>query len=99
MKAAWGALLAAGAASVCCIAPVAGVMLGAGAMTAVAMRFEPYRPVLLGATVVLLGIAFVAVYRPHCDAVCSPRTRRFVWLVAAVAILLVAFPYYIGWLL
>lgn len=103
MKTALAAVLAAGVASACCIGPVAFVLLGAGAFGASLSALEPYRPVLLGLTTVLLGGAFYVAYRPtsDCDA-CSPasrtRTRIAVWIAAALAVALVTFPYYVEYL-
>lgn len=64
MKAAWVSVVTAVAASVCCIGPVVAVTAGASALTAVAVRFEPFRQVFLMLTVALLGFAFHRVYRP-----------------------------------
>jgi mercuric ion transport protein len=103
MKAALAAVLAAGVASACCIGPVAFVLLGAGAAGASLSALEPYRPVLLGLTAVLLGGAFYVAYRPtsDCDA-CSPssrtRTRIAVWIAAALVTAFVTFPYYVEYL-
>lgn len=103
MKTAVAAVLAAGVASACCIGPVAFVLLGAGAFGASLAVLEPYRPVLLGLTAVLLGGAFVVAYRPPSDCdTCSPASRRrtqiAVWIAAALTAALVTFPYYVGYL-
>ena len=108
MKTAWLSVVTALAASVCCIGPVVAVTLGASALTAVAVRFEPYRPVFLTLTLALLGFAFYGVYRPAIgtcspDGTCPPtanrRTRRLVWFAAVVVLSFITFPYYIGYLL
>lgn len=107
MKAAWVSVVTAVAASVCCIGPVVAVTLGAGALTAGSIRFEPYRPVFLTLTVALLGFAFYGVYRPSgdtcaTDGPCPPAANRratlIVWFVAGVVLLFVAFPYYVEYL-
>ena len=103
MKTALASVLAAGIASACCIGPVAFVLLGAGAFGASLSALEPYRPVLLVLTGVLVGGAFYIAYRPmsDCDA-CSPasrtRTRIAVWIAVALAVVLVTFPYYVEYL-
>ena len=103
MKTALAAVLAAGVASACCIGPVALVLLGVGAFGASLAALEPYRPALLGVTAVLLGGAFYVAYRPtsDCDA-CAPALRRHtriaVWIATVVAVALVTFPYYVGYL-
>lgn len=103
MKAAFASVLAAGVASACCIGPVAFVLLGAGTFGASLSALEPYRPVLLTATALLLGGAFYVAYRPTSDSdTCSSATRKrsrvAVWVAAALAAALVTFPYYVDYL-
>lgn len=100
-----GALLAALGASLCCSLPLAVALLGVGS-AALGARLEPFRPYFAAATAVLLGVAFYRAYRPvDCtpDEACAvaPRRRRariFLWIVAFVAMVLLAFPYYAAWL-
>jgi mercuric ion transport protein len=110
MKAAMGVIGAAVAASACCIGPVVFSLLGAGALGASAVKLEAYRPWFLGLTLVLVGVAFFSAYRPaaneSCSAdggACTPASRRtakiMVWIAAALAVLLITFPYYIGYLM
>lgn len=103
MKTAIASVFAAGLASACCIGPVALVLLGAGTFGASLAALEPYRPVLLASTALLLGGAFYVAYRPTPDCgTCSPasrkRTRVAVWFAAALATALVTFPYYVAYL-
>jgi len=107
MKAAFGGVAAACIASVCCIGPVVLSLLGAGALGASAVAFEPYRPWFIGVTIALLGAAFYSAYRRVpaevcADGTCPPESRRtarrLVWIAATIAVVLIAFPYYIGWL-
>jgi mercuric ion transport protein len=102
MKTALASILAAGAASACCIGPVVFVLFGAGAFGTSLAVLEPYRPALLAITASILGVAFYAAYRPLADcAACSPvsrrRTRIAVWIAAVVAVALVTFQYYVGY--
>jgi mercuric ion transport protein len=106
VKTAIGVIGSALAASACCIGPVAFSLLGAGALGASAVKLEPYRPWFIAFTVVLLGLAFYSAYRPvsaeQCaDGACTPRSRRparvLAWLATVTAVVLIAFPYYIGW--
>jgi len=69
MKAAWVSILTAIAASLYCIGPVVAVTAGA-ALTAVAVRFEPFRPLFLTLSLGLLGFAFYRVY-PRSSAACA----------------------------
>jgi len=104
MKAVVASVVAAAAASVCCIGPVVAAALGAGALGAASTRMEPYRPWFLGVTMILLGMSFVSAYRlePECaDGTCAPASRRsakIILLIAVVVVgLLAAFPYYMRW--
>ena len=100
-----GALVSALGASACCILPVAVALLGVGS-AALAARLEPLRPYLLATTVLLLGFAVYRAYRPlECapgEACAVPSARRrfriVLWVVTAVALALVTFPYYASWL-
>ena len=106
MKAVVGSVVAAVAASVCCIGPVVAAAIGAGALGAASTRLEPYRPWFLGLTAILLGTAFVTTYggRPAtcADGSCAPSSRRtakiVLWVAVVVVGLLAAFPYYSKWL-
>lgn len=106
MKTAIGIIGSSLAASACCIGPVAFSLLGAGAFGASAVKLEPYRPWFIAFTVILVGLAFYSAYRPiaaeQCaDGTCTPESRRparlLAWLAGVTAIVLIAFPYYIGW--
>lgn len=106
MKTAIGGMGAAAIASACCIGLVAFSMIGAGALSASAVKLEPYRPWFIGLTAVLVGVAFHSAYvrtvTGGCDAsACTPLSRRaariLAWVAATLAALLIAFPYYIGW--
>jgi len=102
MKAVVGSVVAAVAASVCCVGPVVAAAIGAGALGAASRWFEPYRPWLLGLTAILLGMAFVTTYRREpatcADGSCAPSSRRtakvVLWMAVVVVGLLAAFPYY-----
>lgn len=106
MKAMIGAVVAAVGASICCIGPVVLTALGAGALSAAAIKVEAYRPALLIVTVTFLGAGFYTTYRPSAaqscapDGTCQPSSRRVakvvLWLATVLVILLVTFPYYIN---
>lgn len=102
-----GSLLAAIAASLCCIGPLVAVVMGAGAFGAAAV-FEAVRPYLLGLTGLLLASAFYLVYRKReaqCeDGLCnvqgaSRASKVMLWLTTVGVIAFVLFPYYSGALL
>lgn len=103
-----GALASGIAASVCCLGPLALALTGLGG-GALLLKFEPYRPYLLGVTTVFLGAAFLLAYgRPtsgECasDGSCLPAPRRrghrtFLWIVTVFVLLAAMFPYYSEWL-
>lgn len=103
-----GALASAIAASVCCLGPLALALMGLGG-GALLLKFEPYRPYLLGATAVFLGAAFFVAYRRppagECasDGTCPPASSRkgqrtALWIVTLIVLLAATFPYYSKWL-
>lgn len=105
-------IVAAVAASLCCILPIAFAILGVSAVGASA-AFSAWRPYLLGITGFLLAAGFYFAYRPRrsgCaagEACAIPsaqrRGRTTLWIGTALVIALAAFPAYSGpvarWLL
>ena len=105
MKVVIASVVAAAAASVCCIGPVVAAVLGAGALGSMSTKFEPYRPYFLTLTALLLGVGFVSAYRhePACaDESCPPASRRtartLLWIAVVLVVLLAGFSYYMRWL-
>jgi mercuric ion transport protein len=101
-----GSILAAVAASICCIGPLVAVMLGVGSLAA-ASGLQKSRPLFLGATFVLLGGAWYLTYRkPKAEqcaegAACAagPAARGgevVLWVATALAVALAALPLYAG---
>lgn len=108
-KARWatgGALFAAALSSACCWLPL--VLVGFGASAAgVSGIMDTYRPVMLGATSMLLGGGFYLVYfrKPHCEPgttceVPNPSLRRLnritLWIATVIVAGLAFFPNYSG---
>jgi mercuric ion transport protein len=105
-----GPLALAGAAgilgSLCCVGPLAAVLLGlGGGVAATLVAFEPYRPLFMGVALGALGYAAWKIYRSPAVA-CAPgevcavpgvsRTYKVVfWIVAVAVLLLLAAPYYL----
>lgn len=68
--------------------------------------FLPYRPVFIGLTLLLMGLSFYLTYRQPksvCaeEAGCAARSarglnRKWLWLIAALALLLVLAPYWLA---
>ena len=79
--------------SACCIGPLAVVFslvgLSSSTMLVIENLFGPYRPYILGLTVLFLGIGFYAAYRKEpCEdgKVCAiPATRRLQRILLCVA--------------
>jgi mercuric ion transport protein len=99
-----GSIIAAIAASLCCLGPLVAVALGIGAFGAAA-AFESIRPYLLGLTALLLAVAFYLTYRKRevrCeDGSCqvhsaSRASKLMLWLATIAVIAFAAFPYYSG---
>lgn len=103
-----GSVIASLAASLCCILPVVAGVLGVSGSVAAAF-FAPWRPYLLAATFMLLGLGFFLTYTYRrraqpCEvgSVCGRPSfgrwnRALLWLATMLVLLFAAFPYYGGW--
>ncbi|MCC3152795.1 mercuric transport protein MerTP [Hymenobacter sp. BT770] len=96
-------LLAALAASLCCITPLLAIVGGLGGAASSFSWLEPYRLYLVALTVGVLGFAWYRQLRPapaaaHCCAVPAQRSvmqsSGFLASITILAALLLAFPYY-----
>jgi mercuric ion transport protein len=69
------------------------------------LKFEPYRPVFLIATGIILAGAFYVTYRRPPVEECEPGTacaipesrknqKLVLWIVTGIVVLLATFPYY-----
>lgn len=99
------------AASICCIGPLAAALFGLTSLGAL-VRFEKYRPLFAGVTLLLLAGAFYVTYRPRPQAACEPGSlcatqgpermarlnRRVLWIVAAIALVVLTFPTWSNWI-
>ena len=100
-----GASIAAIGASVCCVVPLALVLLGiSGAWIGNLTALDPWRPWFSAAALLSLGLAFWGLYGPasrcraegQCvDPGILSRRRRWLWLATVVIALLLLFPYYV----
>lgn len=100
------------AASIRCVGPLAAALLGVTSLGAL-VGLERYRPVFTVATLLFLAAAFYGTYRPRRQAACEPGSpcatlgpdrmarlnRTVLWVVAAVAIAVLTFPTWSGWVL
>lgn len=105
----WAGIATAIAASVCCVGPLVLLALGvSGAWIAQLTTLEPLRPVFVGVTLLFLSLAFHKLYiEPRA---CAPtkacaapaalrRQRAAFWLVALSVLALLAFPWYVQFLI
>lgn len=100
-----GGVVAAIAASLCCVGPLVLVMLGVGGAWAGNLAvLEPFRPYFLGAALIALFFAWKKIYCAPAAAACTPgslcalpQTNRvykaLFWIVAALIAAAFVFPY------
>jgi mercuric ion transport protein len=89
------------AASACCLVPLILLALGiGGAWLSFLSILEPYRPLFIGATLLLLSFAFYRIYFTACSPLSScthpngaKRRRVAFWIVAALTLGLIALPW------
>ncbi|SMB99631.1 Heavy metal transport/detoxification protein [Hymenobacter roseosalivarius DSM 11622] len=95
-------LLAALAASLCCITPLLALVGGLGGAASAFSWLAPFRPYLVALTVAVLGFAWYRQLRPSPTADCCAvpkkkpllQTTGFLGAVTGLAALLLALPYY-----
>ncbi|MGV6828754.1 MAG: mercuric transport protein MerTP [Flavobacteriales bacterium] len=98
-------LLTAIASSLCCITPVLALISGTSGIASTFSWMEPFRPYLIGLTVLVLAFAWYQKLKPRskeeiaCD--CDEeektpfvQTKLFLGIVTVFAIIMIAFPYY-----
>jgi copper chaperone CopZ len=98
-----GGLLAALAASLCCIAPLLAIFGGISGAATYFNWIEPYRPYIIGLTILIFAVVWyqqlVVVPRGQEDC-CEPakrsfwKSKRFLFIVTLFSGALIAFPYY-----
>ena len=97
-------ILAALAASSCCIPPVIAAIAGVGGMGSTLSWMEPFRPYLIGLAVVAIGYAWYAHLKPKAADDCGcdiekPKwyqTKGFLIGITIFAAISISFPYYSG---
>lgn len=103
-------LLAAITASLCCITPVLALIAGTSGIASTFSWIEPFRPYLIGLTILVLGFAWYQKIKPQKEIDCECETedlpvgkvkkskfiqsKTFLGIVTVFAIIMLAFPYY-----
>ncbi|MFV2055295.1 MAG: mercuric transporter MerT family protein [Thiohalomonadales bacterium] len=92
------------AASTCCVGPLVLLTLGiSGSWIGNLSAMEPFRPYLMGLTLIFLGLVFRKLYlvSPACavDAPCATPSnlkmqRILFWVVSAFILIVMTFPWY-----
>lgn len=103
-RAATTGILAALAASSCCIPPVIAAIAGIGGMGSTLSWMEPFRPYLIGLAVIAIGYAWYAHLKPKQEDDCGcdiekPKfyqKRSFLIGITLFAAVSITFPYYSG---
>lgn len=98
-------ILTAITASLCCITPVLALIAGTSGIASTFSWVEPFRPYLIGLTILILGFAWYQKLKPEKEIDCECETdekpkfiqsKTFLGIVTAFAIVMLAFPYYSG---
>lgn len=98
-------LLTAIIASLCCITPVLALIAGTSGIASTFSWIEPFRPYLIGLTILVLGFAWYQKLKPRKEVDCECETgekpefiqsKKFLGIVTVFAIVMLAFPYYSG---
>lgn len=98
-------VLAAITASICCITPVLALVAGTSGVASTFSWIEPFRPFLVGLTILVLAFAWYQELRPKTKAelecVCDEdektsfwQSKKFLGIITVFAATMLAFPYY-----
>lgn len=96
-------ILTAIAASLCCISPVLALLAGTNGIASAFSWLEPFRPYLIGVSIMILGFAWYQKLKPLKKDECGcettekkkfVQTKTLLGLVTAFVVLMIAFPYY-----
>ena len=98
-------LLTAITASLCCITPVLALIAGTSGIASTFSWIEPFRPYLIGLTILVLCFAWYQMLKPKKEIDCECETdekpkftqsKTFLGIITVFAIVMLAFPYYSG---
>ncbi|MBW2937521.1 mercuric transport protein MerTP [Aureisphaera sp. CAU 1614] len=92
-------------ASLCCVTPVLALIAGTSGIASTFSWLEPFRPYLIGLTILVLGFAWYQKLKPQKEIDCECETdekpkftqsKTFLGIITAFAIIMLGFPYYSG---
>jgi copper chaperone CopZ len=98
-------LLTAITASLCCITPVLALIAGTSGVASTFSWIEPFRPYLIGLTILVLGFAWYQKLKTKNEIDCECGTdekpkfiqsKTFLGIVTVFAVIMLAFPFYSG---
>jgi copper chaperone CopZ len=96
-------ILTAISASLCCITPILALLAGTSGMASTFSWVEPFRPYLIGLTILVLGFAWYQKLKPvksdDCGCATELKTKfidskLFLGLITIFALTMLAFPYF-----
>ncbi|MGB3151990.1 MAG: mercuric transport protein MerTP [Maribacter sp.] len=98
-------LLTATTASLCCISPILAMLAGTSGIASTFSWIDPFRPYLIGLTVLVLVFAWYQQLRPRtqkeldcaCDEDEKPsfwQSKKFLGIITLFAAIMLTFPYY-----
>jgi len=96
-------LLTAITASLCCITPVLALIAGTSGVASTFSWIEPFRPYLIGLTILVLLFAWYQMLKPkkgidcECETDEKPKfiqSKTFLGIITVFAMVMLAFPYY-----
>lgn len=98
----WTSIITAIGASLCCITPVLALISGASGMASTFSWLDPFRPYLVGVTILVLGFAWYQNLFPKKEMSCNcedektpfMQTKTFLSIVTVFAIVMLLFPHY-----
>lgn len=96
-------ILTAITASLCCITPVLALVAGTSGIASTFSWIEPFRPYLIGLTILVLGFAWYQKLKPKNEIDCDcetdekPKflqTKTFLGIISVFVVIMLAFPFY-----
>lgn len=98
-------ILTAISASLCCITPILAIFAGTSGLASTFSWIEPFRPYLVGITILVIGFAWYQKLKPSKEIDCNCETdekpkfinsKTFLGIVTVFAAVMLAFPYFSG---